>query len=353
MFSRIRRAGSVSFAAVALVAIVVLAACGGSNGDGDAAAEGDAAAPRDVRFTVFPGAIPSLGVYIADAFGYFEDEGLNVSYVNVGTGSSAIQVLLGGDTDFTISDVTGVALARRASDARAVFAAGQFHRFMASLQCRPGVVEGSGSYPAVMSELEGKRVGITAPGSSTDTYFRYSMQDAGADPAAAEFLAVGGVPNLVSAVRAGRLDCLVSYQPIQSLLGGDVEDVVNWAEGEGPAIFGEYLFNGIVASGAFAEQNPEVVEAVSRAMEKAVEFGADPANAEEIAERTAGFFEGIETADLAEVVRETAPTFGYHLTPAAVENALRVFNTINPNETVDYEYDEFVAEPVRDALAGG
>jgi NitT/TauT family transport system substrate-binding protein len=321
-----------------------------------AAASSGAAAPNrteranaiNVRVTVFPAAIPSLGVYIADAMGFFEKNNINISYVNVGTGSSAIQALVSGSTDFTISDVTGVTLARRNTGADVRFVSGQFSRFMGALQCRPGSGV-TGAYPAVMKRLEGKKIGITAPGSSTDTYVRYSMIEAGADPAKATIIGIGGVPNLVAAIQAGSVDCITSYQPIQRLVAGKVDTVVNWATGQGPQVFAkDYSYNGMVTTNGYAKNNPGAARLFANAMREATTFGADPKNAATIAARTVKFFPGLDVATLTGIIEDTAPTLGYTVTRKNVANAVKVFNTINPTAKIDYPYTSYVVSSVLD-----
>lgn len=337
-----------------VIAALAVAGCGDSAEEtASSGGGGGSKVQSEVRFTIFPGAFPSLGVYIADAMGYFEDEGIKVDYVNVGTGSSATQVLSSGDTDFIISDITGMALARKQTGAESYMVAGQFKRFMADLECRKGLVPADQEYPDVMQTVRGLKVGITAPGSATDTYLRYSMIAAGADPDSKNIIAAGGVPNLVSAIKAKRVDCVVAYQPMQKILADDVDSVLNWAEGEGPDLFGEYVFNGVITSQEFAKQQTPTVDAVSRAMKKAIEFGSDPSNAPEIAKRTLKDFQGIDPADLEDAIRATAPTFGYEVTRKAVANALEAFNTINPGQKVQYKYETLVAPSVAKELGGG
>lgn len=334
-----------SAAAALVVLLSVLLAAGTA---GAAPSRADAATAVNVRFTVFPGAFPSLGVYIADALGFFKQNGIDVNYVNVGTGSSALQVLVGGDTDFTISDITGVALARKNAGADVVFVSSQFGRFMAALACRTdsGI---SGRYPAVMRQLEGKRIGITAPGSATDTYVRYTMIAAGANPNRANIIGVGGVPNLIAALQAGSVDCITAYQPIQALMAGRMRVVLNWATGQGPQIFArDYLFNGIVTTRRYAENNPGVVRRVAAAMQRATKYGSDPKNADKIARAVARFFPGLDVGTFAATVRDTAPTFGYQVTRTSVANALKVYNTIRPDDRVTYNLSSFVARTMRD-----
>ena len=299
--------------------------------------------PATVRFTVFPGAIPSMGVYVADGMGFFAEEGITLEYVTVGTGSSALQVLAAGETDFTISDLTGTASARTAG-ADVVFVSAQFHRFMAELVCQPDFELPDGGYPATMEALAGATLGITAPGSATDTYLRYSMIAAGVDPASAEIIPIGGVPQLLAAFDARSVECLVAYQPMQSLLP-EHQSAVDWEAGEGPDAFDTYVFNGIVTSESFDAESPDVVRRVAAAMEKAVTFASDPNNADVIAENTVQFFEGLDQETLAQIVRDGAGTYGYEITPEHIANAAEVYQATSGNE-LGGSYDDLIADSV-------
>ncbi|MPZ28260.1 MAG: transporter substrate-binding domain-containing protein [Micromonosporaceae bacterium] len=333
--------------AAALTLALTVAAC---NGDSDPGDEGAATGPDGepnpvtIRFTVFPGALASMGVYIADALGHFEEEGVEIEYVTVGTGSSAMAVLLAGETDFTISDITGVATARQAGG-EPVFVSAQYHGFGAAVACRPDVQFTTTAYPGSMRELEGKTIGITAPGSATDTYLRYSMIAAGADPGQAEIVPIGGVPQLLSAYTAGSVDCLVAYQPLQHLIE-DYQSVVNWETGEGPAEFGDYVFNGIITTESYDSDHSEIVARVQQAMQQTIEFARDPDNAEEIAAATLQFFEGLEEDVLAQIMRDSAETFGYEFTEAHVGNAATVYQAITGNE-LGITYADLIAPSLR------
>jgi NitT/TauT family transport system substrate-binding protein len=301
-----------------------------------------------VKVTVFPAATPSLGVYIADALGFFSKNHIDIQYANVGTGSAALQALVSGSTDFTISDVTGVTLARRNTGIDVRFVAGQFTRFMGALQCRNGAGI-SGSYPDAMKQLVGKKVGITAPGSSTDTYLRYTLLQAGVDPSKVSIIGIGGVPNLVAAIQAGSVDCITSYQPVQQLIKGKVTTLVDWAKGQGPKVFADnYPYNGLITSSAYAQKHPGTVRLFANAMREADNYGKDPAHAGQIASKVIQFFPGIDPDVLQSLIADMAPTFGFQMNRGAVGNAAKVFNGINPNATINYSYASYIASSMMD-----
>jgi len=328
--------------AILTTAALVLTGCGS---DDDASSGPPAAGEKQtVRFTVFPGAMASMGVYIADALGFFDKQGITLEYVNVATGSSALQVLASGQTDFAISDVTGTATAR-AAGSDIVFASGQFTRFAGELACRTDLQVDGDAYPDTMKSLAGKKIGITAPGSSTDTYLRYSMIEAGVDPAQAQIIPIGGIPQLVAAMQSGNVDCVTAYQPMHQQLG-DVQVLVNWQAGEGPDTFSDYSYNGIATSGRFAGANPDAVRKVAAAMKDAAAFGNEAGNAAEIAEKTVTFFQGFDEQVLQEVTAELAGTFGADITEQQLENAATVFKAVTGKD-IDVSYEQLVAEPVR------
>ncbi|MER5908914.1 ABC transporter substrate-binding protein [Streptomyces sp. NPDC001982] len=324
-------------AAIALTSAVMMltAACG----------EDSSGSNRTVRFTVFTGATTSWGVYIADAMGFFKTHGVNIKYVSVGSGSSAMQVVASGDTDFALSDATITANASK-TGLETQFVAGQFKRFAAELACQPGLT--TGSYPESMRALKGKTIGYTAPGSGSDFYLQYSLMEAGVDPADVERIPVGGAPQLIAAYRATSVDCVTAYQPMQQELG-DASVPINWQEGEGPAEFSDYLLNGVVASKKYIDGHEDEVRAVALAMKDAAEFASDPANAEEIAKATVKFFPGSNTTDLAAIAEEIADAYTYSVTEQQVASAAIVYKAVT-GEDYPLEYADIVAEPARNII---
>ena len=283
------------------------------------------AANTKVKFTVFPAVTASMGVYIADQMGFFEKNGIELQYVNASTGTSALQTLVAGATDFTISDITGSANAIKAG-ADLKFVSGQFKYFHGALYCQ-NEISSEGGYPKNMKNLIGKKIGITGVGAATDSYTRYSLIKAGVNPKLVTIVPIGGAPSLLAAFLAKSVDCITAYQPMQ-LQMKDASVMVNWQAGEGPREFSNYLFNGIVTTGAYAKKDLMTVKAVAQSMKDATIYAGNPKNSAAIAEKVLKFFPGMSLADLTAVLTSTSDTYTYTVSTTNLSNAQKVYTTV-------------------------
>jgi NitT/TauT family transport system substrate-binding protein len=283
------------------------------------------AANVTVKFTVFPAITASMGVYVADAMGYFEKNGITIQYVNAATGTSALQTLLAGSTDFIISDITGTANAIKAG-ADIGFVSGQFQYFHGALYCQKEI-SAAGGWPSNMKNLVGKKIGITGVGAATDSYTRYSLIKAGVDPKNVSIIPIGGAPSLVAAFLAKSVDCVTAFQPMQAQLK-DASVMVNWESGEGPREFRNYSFNGIVTSKSYAKRNQKTTRAVAQAMKEASIYASNERNAGAISEKVLKFFPGLSLADMKTILEATAKTHSHAISGANIVNAQRVYRTV-------------------------
>lgn len=286
------------------------------------------AVPVSVKVTITPGAVALVGVYAAYYLNFFQKHNLNVELVNVAAGSTAAQVLASGKTEFGYNDSLGAALANDAGADLRIIAA-HFQLFPGDLVCRKDVPV-SGKYPAVMKQMEGRTVAISAPGSSTDYYLQYSMLQAGADPKTLRMVAAGTVPNYIAAIDAKSVECAVAYQPIQTLLGDKVNSILNWGSGEGPREFQEWSYNAVATTQTYANAHPDVVRAMQAAMADAMDFSRDPKNADAVAKAVQPQFAGVEPNVLLALVRAAQPALAKspQVSPAQLENARAVYKAV-------------------------
>src|SRR5882672_5397529 len=106
-----------------------------------------------------------LPLTIAERLGYFKEQGLDVSINDFRGGAQSLQALVGGSADV----VTGayehtIRMQAKGQDVRALIELGRF----------PGIVLGlrkekAASYKSA-ADLKGLKIGVTAPGSSTNFF---------------------------------------------------------------------------------------------------------------------------------------------------------------------------------------
>ena len=151
-----------------------------------------------------------MPVELGVKLGSFKEEGLDVTVENFQAGGSkALQALIGGSVDGTIGfyDHT-IQMQVLGKQISCVFL----------LNDIPGVLLGVRSDLAgkirTGADLKGLRLGITAPGSSTETMARYYIKKSGLGSRDVNIIAVGsGAPGMV-ALEAMNVDALVYFDPI-------------------------------------------------------------------------------------------------------------------------------------------
>src|SRR6266545_3663637 len=152
-------------------------------------AHGQAVEKKQVTFAVGgKTALYYLPLTICERLGYFKEQGLEVTINDFRGGAQSLQALVGGSVDV----VTGayehtIRMQAKGQDIRAVIELGRF----------PGIVVGvrkekAASYKSA-ADLKGMKIGVSAPGSSTNFFVMYLMSKAGLKPADASYIGVGAL----------------------------------------------------------------------------------------------------------------------------------------------------------------
>jgi NitT/TauT family transport system substrate-binding protein len=222
-----------------------------------------------------------LPLTICERLGYFKEQGLDVAINDFRGGAQSLQALVGGSVDV----VTGayehtIRMQAKGQDIRAVIELGRF----------PGIVvavrkEKAASYKSA-ADLKGMKIGVSAPGSSTNFFVMYLMSKAGLKPADASYIGVGIGPSAVAAIKKGDLDALSNLDPVMTRLeqDGDITIVADSRSEEGTrAIFGGSNPAAVLyAKQDFIEKNPNTMQALVNAFYKTLKW-LEQATPEQIA----------------------------------------------------------------------
>ena len=126
------------------------------------------------------------------------------------------------------------------------------------------------------ADLVGKKVGVTAPGSSTNFFVDFLMAKAGVDPKGAAFIGVGAGLSAVAAMAHGEIDAIVNLDPVISKLESDdaIAILADTRTEEGTrAIFGGSNPAAVVyLKEAFIEEKPKTVQAIVTAFKEALDW---------------------------------------------------------------------------------
>ncbi len=209
-----------------------------------------------------------LPLTIAESLGYFKDEGLDFTIVDFAGGSKALQAVVGGSAD-VVSGAYEHTINMQAK--------GQFLREFALQGRAPQIVLGVN--PKTMpdfktvADLKGKKIGVTAPGSSTNVMVNFVLAKAGLKPSDVSIIGVGAGNGAVAAMRSGQIDAISNLDPVITLLqrSGDlkiISDTRKVAESE--KVFGGPMPAGcLYAPQTFIDKHPETIQALANAIVRA------------------------------------------------------------------------------------
>ncbi|TSE24288.1 ABC transporter substrate-binding protein [Tepidimonas aquatica] len=209
-----------------------------------------------------------LPLTIAEQLGYFKAEGLDVTIVDFAGGSRALQAVVGGSAD-VVSGAFGhtVNMQAKGQPMRAFVLQGQAPQIV--LGVNPKTLPGF----KTVADLRGKKVGVTAPGSSTHIMLNFVLAKAGLKPSDVSVIGVGASNGAVAAMRAGQIDAISNLDPVITLLrrSGDLQVVVDTRKpAEAEQVFGGPMPAGcLYAPAAFVDKHPATVQALTNAMVRA------------------------------------------------------------------------------------
>jgi NitT/TauT family transport system substrate-binding protein len=209
-----------------------------------------------------------LPLTIAESLGYFKAEGLEVTIADFAGGSRALQAVVGGSAD-VVSGAFEHTLNMQAK--------GQKLRAFVLQGRAPQIVLGVNpktlpNYKSV-ADLKGKKIGVTAPGSSTNVMANFVLAKAGLKPSDVSIIGVGASSGAVAAMKAGQIDAISNLDPVITLLqrAGDLKIISDTRiVTEADRVFGGPMPAGcLYAPQAFIDKNPNTTQALANAMVRA------------------------------------------------------------------------------------
>jgi NitT/TauT family transport system substrate-binding protein len=230
-----------------------------------------AQAPEKPKLTIAVGGknlLYYLPLTIADSLGYFKAEGLDVTIVDFAGGSKALQAVVGGSADVVSGAFEHTLLMQpKGIRLRAFVLQGRAPQIVLGVNPR--------TFPGfrTIADLKGRKIGVTAPGSSTQILANFVLAKGGLKAADVSFIGVGAGPGAVAAMRAGQIDAISNLDPVITLLqrSGDlriVSDTRIVAEAD-KAFGGPMPAACLYAPQAFIDRNPATVQALANAIVRA------------------------------------------------------------------------------------
>ncbi len=210
-----------------------------------------------------------LPLTVAERKCFFKAQGLDVEIQDFAGGAKSLQALVGGSVDAVAGAYEHtIRMQSKDQDIRAIIELGRY----------PGIVvavrkDVPWSSPA---DFKGMKVGVTAPGSSTNLLMNFVLAKGGLGPQDVSFIGVGSAASAVAAMRNGQLDALSHLEPVITMLErtGDIRIVVDTRTEDGTkAVFGGANPAAVVyAKQSFITANPKTAQALTNAFYAALQW---------------------------------------------------------------------------------
>ncbi|MGY1812301.1 ABC transporter substrate-binding protein [Blastococcus sp. SYSU D00820] len=305
---------------LALFAVSALALAGCSGSDSDSGTQQAAAEATgepevaDITFGILP--TPDYApVQIAITEGFFEDEGLNVTTV-VSNPGTVVPSLLSGDLD--IAGVNWLGFVQAVSQDVPLLAVAE------SDLGSPGYAEimvAADSPYQTLADLDGKTIGVVATPGNCDLIplGHLAGEDSDAQP---NFVNLP-IPEMAGQISRGGVDAACVPEPTLSAMkaSGEFRSVQDVFSGD----YEGFPIVGFSMSRAFAEQNPNTVAALSRALENATSLAAE--NPDAVRAALKEFTEIPPEAIDAMVL----PTYAEETDPGRIEQAVELLQQTGTN----------------------
>jgi len=206
-----------------------------------------------------------LPLTISEQLGYFKAEGLDVEISDFSGGSRALQAVVGGSADVCSGAFEHtINLQSKNQMFQAFVLQGRAPQiaFGVSTKTLPG-------YKSI-ADLKGKKIGVSAPGSSTNMMANLVLSRGGLKASDVSFIGVGTAAGALTALRSGQIDAISNIDPVMTMLEqkGDVKIISDTRTLKGTMeVFGGPMPAAcLYAPVDFIRKNPNTCQALANAI---------------------------------------------------------------------------------------
>jgi NitT/TauT family transport system substrate-binding protein len=272
-----------------------------------------------------------LPTVLANQLGEYEKAGLKIDLVDLKGGSDALKAVLGGSADV----VSGyfdhcVNLAAKKQELQSFVV---YDRY-------PGeVLVVSPTHTTdikSIKDLAGKKVGVSAPGSSTDFFLKFLLKKNGIDPQSVAVIGVGLGATAVAAMEQGQIDAAVMLDPSVTVLQGSHPDLRILADTRTDkdtlAVFGgEYPGGALYSTAAWVSSHEKEAQALTKAILNTLNW-IHSHSAEEIMEKMPPEMVGKNKELYLAALKNTIPMYSQtgKMDPRGADAVLAVFSVGSP-----------------------
>jgi len=276
-----------------------------------------------------------LPLTISEQLGYFKDEGLDVEISDFAGGAKALQALIGGSAD-VVSGAYEHTINMQSKN--------QFIRAFVLQGRAPQIAVGVSTkampnYKS-LADLRGKKIGVSAPGSSTNMVANLVLSRAGVKASEVSYVGVGTAAGALAALRSGQIDAMSNTDPVMTMLEqkGDVKIVSDTRTLKGT----QEVFGGPMPAACFythaefIQKNPNTCQALANAIVHGLKWLQTAGPSDIIKTVPEGYLLGDRALYLASFnkVREAIALDGI-ISDEGPRTALRALASFDPSIKVD------------------
>jgi NitT/TauT family transport system substrate-binding protein len=235
-----------------------------------------------LRIQDYPG-LGNVMVRVAAANGYCEKNGIKCELKTIPAAPLGIQTLLAGDIDIAFGPAEVVIqAANKGADLKIIGNGARDSIFFLMAGAHTETPNSAKGYPAVMADLKGKKVGVTARGSGAEFQLLDMLKGAGMSGADVTIVPVGAPNTALPAIANKQIDALMLFAPMDGFCAAMkvCRVIVDPRKGEGPKEI--TMLNGatgpMTVRGEFAQKKGAALDAFAKAMRESEAFVQNPAN---------------------------------------------------------------------------
>jgi NitT/TauT family transport system substrate-binding protein len=272
-----------------------------------------------------------LPTVLAEQLGEYKKAGVQVELVDFKGGSQSLTAVIGGSADVVsgyFDHCVNLAAKNQALEAFVVY-----DRY-------PGLalVVGPKQTATIKSvkDLKDKRVGVSAPGSSTDFFLKYLLNKNGVDPNSVGVVGIGLGATAIAAMEQGSVDAAVMLDPAITQLQGRNKDLVilsdTRTQHDTLAVFGgEYPGGALYTKSGWIAAHPKETQALTNAIVATLKW-IHSHTPEEIMAKMPDNLVGPDKALYLAALKNTIPMYSTtgKMDPKGAEAVLAVFSQSSP-----------------------
>jgi len=162
-----------------------------------------------------------LPLTIAERLNYFKEEGLDVEISDFDGGSKALQAVVGGSAD-VVSGAWENTIDQQPKglNMQGFVLQGRYPAISV------GIAKSKAATYKSPKDLKGMKIGVSAPGSSTNFFVNALIARDGVKPDEVSIIGVGTGLSAVAAMKKGEIDAIVNLDPVMTKLDQDGDIVI-------------------------------------------------------------------------------------------------------------------------------